>query len=122
MTETLKHGLHGYKRRKCRCEVCTEAYTQSKIRERLKLRRTVITHRLIDAAPLVKIYRETQDHRKIEKTIKRWESRGISIYEADEFCMKIGMHPIEVFGSAYFEGLCDEEEEYRKIYGELADV
>jgi hypothetical protein len=99
-----------------------DAYAQYRIKERLKYRRTPIKHHLIDASPLVSIYRETQDARHISKTIKRWETFGISIYEADEFCMKIGLHPIEVFGSTYFEGLCDEEEEYRKIYGELADV
>ena len=122
MTTITTHGIGAYKRYKCRCDVCMDAHRESRIRERLKNRRTVIKHHLIDATPLVSIYRETQDARRISKTIKRWETFGISIYEADEFCMKIGLHPIEVFGSSYFEGLCDEEQEYRKIYGELADV
>lgn len=122
MTDNFKHGLRGYKTHKCRCEVCLDAHRESRIRERLKARRTVITHRLIDATPLAQLYRETQDWRKIQKTVMRWEKSGISIYEADEYCMKLGLHPIEVFGSAYFEGLCEEEEEYKKVYGELADV
>lgn len=121
MTTIAKHGLNAYKRHKCRCEVCLDAHRESRIRERLKMRRTVITHRLIDATPLIALYKE-RDPDRIDKLKKRWEESGISIYEADEFCMRLGFHPIEVFGSAYFEGLCDEEEEYRKIYGELADV
>lgn len=119
----FKHGLHAYKRRGCRCEVCLEAHRQSRIRERLKSRRTPIKHHLIDAAPLVELYRSMNIRSSsLSRTINKWEREGISIYDADTYCMKIGFHPIEVFGSAYFEGLFDEEQQYREIYGELADV
>lgn len=58
----------------------------------------------------------------LSKLINKWEKQGISAYDADSYCMKIGFHPIEVFGASYFEGLTEEEEEYRRIYGEFADV
>lgn len=119
----FKHGLHGYKRRKCRCEVCVEAYKESRIRERLKNRRTPIKHHLIDATPLIELYKTVDIHSgSFSKVLRRWQTEGISAYDADTYCMKIGFHPIEVFGASYFEGLAEEEEEYRKIYGELADV
>ena len=120
-TSDFAHGLSGYKRRKCRCKTCSEAYEQYRIKERLKYRRTPIKHHLIDATPLIELYREfaTKNGRRI---VKKWEDEGISVYDADTYCMKLGLHPIEVFGASYFDGLTEEEEEYRKIYGELADV
>lgn len=122
MTEQ-KHGLNAYKRRGCRCEVCLEAHRQSRIRERLKNRRTPIKHHLIDATPLIEIYRHLNTRSSsLSRTIKKWEKYGISAYDADTYCMRLGYHPIEIFGPAYFEGLFDEEEQYREIYGETADV
>lgn len=120
-TSDFAHGLSGYKRKKCRCETCSDAYEQYRIKERLKYRRTPIKHHLIDATPLIELYREfaTKNGRRI---VKKWEDEGISVYDADTYCMKLGLHPIEVFGASYFDGLTEEEEEYRKIYGELADV
>lgn len=120
-TSDFAHGLSGYKRKKCRCETCSEAYEQYRIKERLKYRRTPIKHHLIDATPLIELYREfaTKNGRRI---VKKWEDEGISVYDADTYCMKLGLHPIEVFGAHYFEGLAEEEEQYRNIYGEMADV
>lgn len=123
MIEGIKHGLNGYKRYKCRCGVCLEAHRQSRIRERLKSRRTLIKHSKIDATPLIELYKETvRSSGSIIRLLNKWESGGITVYEADEYCMKIGMHPIEVFGASYFEGLAEEEQEYRQMFGELADV
>jgi hypothetical protein len=124
MSNTIsKHGLNAYKRHGCRCEVCLEEYKQSRIRERLKNRRTLIKHHKIDAAPLIELYKETfSNGGNVSRLVRKWESGGITVYEADEYCMKIGLHPIEVFGATYFEGLIYEEEQYKEIYGELADV
>ncbi len=103
--------------------MCVEAYKESRIRERLKNRRTPIKHHLIDATPLIELYKTVDIHSgSFSKVLRRWQTEGISAYDADTYCMKIGFHPIEVFGASYFEGLAEEEEEYRKIYGELADV
>jgi hypothetical protein len=53
------------------------------------------------------------------RKMKRWETVGISIYEADNVCISmLGMHPIEVFGQAYFDGLSEEMEQYQKYYGD----
>lgn len=115
------HGLSGYKRKKCRCETCSEAYAEYRIKERLKYRRTPIKHHLIDATPLIELYKEFSN-KNGRRILKKWETEGISVYDADTYCMRLGLHPLEVFGASYFDGLTEEEEEYRRIYGELADV
>ena len=119
----FKHGIYAYKRRGCRCEVCLEAHRQSRIKERLKNRRTPIKHHLIDATPLIELCESNSiGDFNFRSSIEKWKKHGISIYDADTYCMKLGFHPIEIFGAAYFEGLIDEEEQYREIFGELADV
>ena len=123
MSRAKSHGINAYKRRGCRCEVCSEAHRQTNIKERLKSRRTPIKHHLIDATPLVELYCSISTRDKnFRSSIEKWKKNGISVYDADTYCMKLGFHPIEIFGSAYFEGLLDEEKQYREIYGELADV
>lgn len=114
------HSLRGYKTHKCRCEVCTEAYNRYRARENFKNRRTPITHVLISGEPLVKIFVDRQlSGGNMSKKIQRWRTEGISVYEADTECLKLGYHPFEVFGASYFEGLEQEEAEYMEIYGEF---
>jgi hypothetical protein len=55
----------------------------------------------------------------MSKHISRWESLGITVYEADKWCTKLGYHPFEVFGASYFQGLEEEEAEYMELYGEF---
>lgn len=55
----------------------------------------------------------------MSKKIQRWRTEGISVYEADTECLKLGYHPFEVFGASYFEGLEQEEAEYMELYGEF---
>ncbi len=119
MTLPLRsHGLRGYKASKCRCEVCTNAYDVYMAGRR----KVAISPSLIDGKPLVAIFRErsmmTSGGTAIQK-MKRWETVGISVYEADKVCISmLGMHPIEVFGQAYFDGLSEEMAQYQKYYGD----
>lgn len=119
MTLPLRsHGLRGYKTSKCRCEVCTNAYDVYMAGRR----KVAIRPSLLDGKPLVAIFRErsmmTSGGTAIQK-MKRWETVGISVYEADKVCISmLGMHPIEVFGQAYFDGLAEEAEQYEKYYGD----
>ena len=119
MTLPLRaHGLRGYKAGKCRCEVCVGAYEAYTVGRR----KVVISPSLIDGKPLVTLLRErslmTSGGTAIKK-MKKWETVGITIYEADKFCISLlGLHPIEVFGQAYFDGLAEEAEQYEKHYGD----
>jgi hypothetical protein len=85
-------------------------------------RKVAISPSLIDGKPLVDIFRERSMMKSGGSQIgklKRWETVGISIYEADKICISVlGMHPIEVFGQSYFDGLADEVEQYEKYYGD----
>lgn len=119
MTLPLRsHGLRGYKASKCRCQVCTDAYDAY----RASLRKVAIVPSLIDGKPLTTLLRERGmmlSGGTYVRKMKRWETAGISIYEADKVCVSIlGMHPIEVFGQAYFDGLAEEVAQYEKYYGD----
>ncbi len=119
----MNHSLRGYKTYKCRCDICVAAYVRAKAAENYKNRRTPINHVLISAEPLVRMFVDIRlSGGNMNKKIQRWRQEGISVYEADEVCMKMGYHPFEVFGPAYFEGLEQEEAEYQALYGEFEEA
>lgn len=79
---------------------------------------------MIDAAPLISIISslETRLSTTNRRLVAKWSKNGISIYDADVYCIKLGYHPYEIFGEEYFSGLEDEIEQYKKLYGDNADV
>jgi hypothetical protein len=82
-----------------------------------------VKHVFIDASPLIALYDDVPKlGTTMKQNLKRWKEKGITVYEADEKCMKLGYHPVEVFGDSYFDGLYEEEAQYKELYGELADV
>ena len=114
------HSLRGYKIHKCRCDICIAAHKRHRAEQNYKNGRTPITHVLISGEPLANIFRERQlAGGSMSKHIMKWEDVGITVYEADKWCMKLGYHPFEVFGAEYFQGLEQEEAEYMELYGEF---
>lgn len=77
-----------------------------------------ITPAVIDGTPLANIWREQfRVTGANARLVKKWETIGIDIYEADKYSMMIGKHPIEIFGEKYFTGIDEEREKYIEIYG-----
>jgi hypothetical protein len=35
-------------------------------------------------------------------TVRKWRETGIDIYWADKWAVKLGMHPIEIFGMQFY--------------------
>jgi hypothetical protein len=120
----FNHGLRGYKKYKCRCNICSEEYFQAKVRENIKNRKALIKHYMIAAEPLIALYKETigRLNANQRRLVSKWETNGISVYDADVYSIRLGYHPYEIFGESYFEGLQEEIAEYKKMYGEEADV
>lgn len=94
------HGLHAYRVHKCRCEICKKANTDA--RRKYRPLSDAVSLRL-NAEPL--ITRLTRDGRlaAVENSIIfRWRKDGIGIYSADEWCVRLGYHPFEVFGQDFY--------------------
>ncbi len=99
-TRSFVHGLNAYRVYKCRCEICTSANNESRRKYRplsdsVKIR--------LDAQPLID--RLTRDGRlnAVENSkISEWRKNGIGIYPADKWCIRLGYHPIEVWGQDFY--------------------
>jgi hypothetical protein len=99
-TRSFAHGLHAYRVYKCRCEICTVASREARKRYRplsdsVKVR--------LDGQPLID--RLTRDGRlsAVENSkISGWRKDGIGIYSADKWCIRLGYHPIEIWGQDFY--------------------
>jgi hypothetical protein len=43
------------------------------------------------------------------KAVERWLKNGIDLYAADRVCVKLGYHPIEIWGQAFYEGVAGND-------------
>lgn len=103
-----KHGLGKYKKEKCRCDVCVDAYRVYSLEYNTK-KRAARTHNKIDAGPLIDLlYAQVETHSSLGRKLRRWRSQGVDIYTADRLCCEMGYHPFEVFGDAWWKGAFDE--------------
>lgn len=106
---TFRHGLHAYRVRKCRCDLCVNANEESRRRYRplsdsVKIR--------LDSGPFIR--RLTRDGRldAVENsTIASWRKSGIGIYSADKWCIRLGYHPIEIWGQDFYVSIEPEPED-----------
>jgi len=96
-----------YRYRKCRCEICSAAMRA----ERSKYRKKSDNSRLmLDFAPLeawlgLRGYLFDMDNTRLI----RWRERGIGVYTVDKICLRHGVHPAQIYGSAFYAGCFDEE-------------
>lgn len=102
----VTHGASAYRNRGCRCDVCKEANRVQKLKYRPKS--DAIKVRL-DATPLIdKITRDGRLEAVENSRISQWRKAGIDLYAADRWCIRLGYHPIEVWGQAFYLGATEE--------------
>ena len=101
-----------YSKHGCRCEVCCLSNDEFNRQRREKRRAVVRTHTFkmrLDGSVLVD--RLSQDGR-LEglnpNSIRRWMREGIELYNADEWCVRLGYHPVEIWGQDFYVG-CHSE-------------
>lgn len=101
MSDERIHGRSTYLKYKCRCTICVEDAREY----RRNIRPTVL---MLDGEPLID--RLTRDGRitsiKTSATHK-WKTRGLSVYLADRWAVKLGYHPYEIWGNEFYRG-CNE--------------
>lgn len=103
---SFKHGASAYRNRGCRCDVCKEATRLAKIKYRPKSDAVKVR---LDATPLIdKITRDGRLEAVENSRISQWRKAGIDLYAADRWCIRLGYHPIEVWGQAFYRGATEE--------------
>lgn len=43
------------------------------------------------------------------RALSRWRTDGIPLFSADALCCRVGMHPTEVWGMKFYEGVEDTD-------------
>lgn len=97
-----KHGRSTYLKYKCRCDICvTDA---KEYRERYR-RNNINAGLRVDATPLLdRLWRDGR-YSAIEASIKsRMRDEGIELYNADKWAIRLGYHPIEIWGQDFYRG------------------
>lgn len=104
--EITEHGMSMYRYRQCRCDICCGVMREF----RKKYRKNVGSYnKLMDATPLLEWLKRNNQIRQIDdSTARKWGQRGITVYTIDKVCIRLGVHPAEVYGHKFYEGCFDE--------------
>lgn len=101
---TWQHGIYGYQHHGCRCEICIE-----KMRAfRAKYRPPKSDNQNIRLSARVFVDRLERDGRLTAiptSKIHRWLKYDMDIYAADRQACKLGYHPYEIWGDAFYQGV-----------------
>ena len=110
MTDTatsFRHGNSGYRNHKCRCEECVKGHRESRLKYRP--RSDSLKIRLDGMALINKLTRDGRLEAVENSRLATWRRQGINLYAADRWCVKLGYHPIEIWGQAFYYGTSEEE-------------
>lgn len=108
--EITEHGISMYRYRQCRCDICKQAASAQRKAFRPKPKNHDSKNIRLDGERLVARLMKDERHTAIgSHLISKWTNQGIDIYNADAWCMKLGYHPIEIWGQDFYQD-CTEEE------------
>lgn len=99
---TWKHGIYGYQKYACRCQICTEAIRIS----REKYRPPKSDNQRIRLSGKIFVDRLERDGRLLAvptSKVFRWLKYDMDIYAADRHAVKLGYHPYEIWGDAFYQ-------------------
>lgn len=99
---SFKHGANAYRVHKCRCDECREAIRV--VRQKYRPKSDSVKVRL-DATPLIEKLTKQGRLEAVENSrLTVWRREGIDLYAADRWCVRLGYHPIEIWGQAFYLG------------------
>jgi hypothetical protein len=100
--QSFKHGANAYRNRNCRCDECREGHRLAQLKYRPKSDSLKIR---LDATPLIeKLSRDGRLEAVENSRISQWRKSGIDLYAADRWCVRLGYHPVEIWGQAFYLG------------------
>ena len=98
MSDKWNHGRSTYLQHKCRCAICVEdarAY-------RAAYRKTPVR---LDANQLVsRLQLDGRTNAVANTLLSKWRNSGMDVYNADRWAVKLGYHPVEIWGSDFYRG------------------
>lgn len=104
--DITEHGISMYRYRQCRCDICKA----SAAKQRKRFRPTANKSIRLDGEPFVERLIKDNRHGAINTNlISKWRRLGLDIYNADEWCVKLGYHPTEIWGQDFYQDCCDDE-------------
>ena len=98
------HGRTGYYQHGCRCDVCCEAAERNRAKNRAN--RAASRAIRLDPEPMIAFMRDKYDQRGLprDRMFERWRRTGLSIWECDRYCVKYGIHPLELYPYEFYKG------------------
>lgn len=109
LNREIKHGRSSYLKYHCRCDICVTDAREYRKRYRIE---NINAGLRVDATPLLD--RLDRDGRTgaIDSGIKsRWRAEGMDIYSADRYAIRLGYHPIEIWGQDFYRNCFSKEEQ-----------
>lgn len=102
------HGRTGYYKHGCRCEICTT--TVNNLRAKNRANRAASRAVRLDPEPLIAFLTDRIEQRgsKKEQLFARWRRVGLSIWECDRFCIRYGIHPLELYPYDFYKGVHEQ--------------
>jgi hypothetical protein len=105
--EITEHGMSMYRQRKCRCDICKQAAADQRKQFRkpdhiptVRLDGHTLLERLEADGRLLAVHTSIRD---------KWRRFGIAIHSADFWCIKLGYHPVEIWGNDFYQDLPQDE-------------
>ncbi len=97
------HNRNTYIKKHCRCTECVR--DNSEYKKSLKIKNGGDLDIKLDVTPLLmRLARDGMMSHINHHSKARWIKNGISVYRADEVCIKLGYHPNAIWGAAFYEG------------------
>lgn len=105
-----EHGISMYRYRHCRCDICKQAASAQRKQYRpVKPKQDNKNIRLDGVVFVARLMRDERHGAINTNLISKWTRKGIDIYAADRWCIRMGYHPSEIWGQDFYQD-CTEEE------------
>lgn len=108
MVRAVNHNRTTYMKHGCRCDVCcaaNEEFNEKRRQTRAKNRQ--VRTRLDGVVFVDRLTRDGRLEGLSANSVRRWMREGIELYNADEWCVRLGYHPVEIWGQRFYEGCFD---------------
>lgn len=107
----MNHNRTRYSKHGCRCDVCCRSnaeFNESRRAKRQAQRKQVFRVRLDGAVFVERLIKDNRHGAINTNLISKWTKNGIELYNADAWCVRLGYHPIEIWGQDFYVG-CHSE-------------
>lgn len=110
MQTIVKHGRNAYVKYKCRCEICCQETLEYK--RGYRARKGKVSRRL-DSAPFIARLERDERLAAVDPTfVSKWRRNGIDVWAADRWSIRLGYHPLEIWGQDFYVGVAEMDYDY----------